>query len=311
MRTAAGHYIPEFYLKGFTEKKGLLWVHEKNASPRSSTPKREANQPDYYALSHASLDDDALERMYARAESVVAPAMSKSRNPLFALTDQDAGNVRAFVALSFTRVPHFIDFLKESQITLAKKLASKRAQRSTKFVETVAEMNQRFGTDIDPEEARRTFIEQDYDLTHKNNDFALASMLRANQQIMRILVEEFEHDLLYAPDGSNFITTDSPVMTLINQRNGSALFGVGFAHRQTEVFYPLNKRAAMHLRRDATRQKIHISSARVDQINRALMGWGQRSMYAPCGHRRLGRLFSQYAGAIRFGKTALLHPRSD
>lgn len=308
MRTAAGHYIPEFYLKGFTEGKGLLWVHEKQASPRASSPKREANQPDYYALSHASLDTDALEKMYARAESIVAPAICKSRNPLFVMKDDDAGNIRAFIALSFTRVPHFIDFLKESQLVLAKKLAAKQAQKDTRFIEIVAEINQRFGTEIDPEEARRTFVEGDYHLAHRNNDFALSSMLRANAKIMRILVEEFEHDLLYAPEGSQFITTDSPVMTLINQGDGSALFGVGFAHQQTEVFYPLNKRAAMHLRRDATRKKIHISSARVDQINRALMGWGQRYMYASSGHRRLGRLFSQYAGAVRFGKTALLHP---
>jgi Protein of unknown function (DUF4238) len=309
MRSAAGHYIPEFYLKGFTEKKGLLWVHEKHATPRASSPKREANQPDYYAITSEALESDALERMYSRTESIVAPAISKSRNPLFRLTDNDAANIRAFIALSFTRVPHFIDFVKESQIKLAKSLAAKSARQDEKFDETVSEINKRFGTHIDPDEARNVFLKGDYELSHKNNDFALASMMRVTQQIMRILVEEFEHDLLYAPEGCSFITTDSPVITLINQRDGSAFFGSGFAHQQTEVFYPLNKRAAMHLRRGATRQKLYVSSSRVDQINLALMGWGQRFMYASSDNRRLGRLFSQYAGAIKFGQTALLHPR--
>ncbi|WP_158943372.1 DUF4238 domain-containing protein [Granulicella sp. S190] len=307
MRSAAGHYIPEFYLKGFTEKKGLLWVHEKYAAPRASTPKREANKPDYYALSHEALDSDALEKMYSRTESIVAPAILKSRNPLFLMTDEDAGNIRAFIALSFTRVPHFIDFVKESQIELAKKLAADIARKDTKFEETVAKVNERFGTRIDTDEARETFVKGDYELSHKNNDFALASVMRVTQKIIRILVEEFEHDLLYAPEGSSFITTDTPVMTLINQRDGSALFGPGFAHQQTEVFFPLNKRAAMHLRRGATRQKLHVSASRVDEINRALMGWGQSFMYASSGNRRIGRLFTQYAGAIKFGKTALLH----
>jgi hypothetical protein len=309
MRSAAGHYIPEFYLQGFTEKKGLLWVHEKNGSPRASTPKREANQPDYYALSNDATDSDALEKMYARTESIVAPAISKSRNSLFLMNDEDAGNIRAFVALSFTRVPHFIDFVKKTQIELTKKLAAKSARQDQKFEETVAKVNERYGTQINPDEARDIFLKGDYELSHKNNDFALASMMRVTQKIIQILVEEFEHDLLYAPKDSSFITTDSPVMTLINEGDGSALFGPGFAHQRTEVIFPLNKRAAMHLWRGATRQKLYVSPSRVDEINRALMGWGQSCMYASSGNRRIGRLFTQYAGTIKFGKTALLHPR--
>jgi len=308
MRSAAGHYIPEFYLKGFTEKKGLLWVHERSVAPRSSSPKREANQPDYYAFSHKSLQTDSLEKMYSKTESIVAPAISKSRNPLFLMTDQDAGNIRAFIALTFTRVPHFIDFVRENQVQAAKIFATKKVLQDQNFNETVSTINERFGTSINPDEARDIITTGKYELLHKNNDFVLASMLNQAKHIMQILVEDFDHDLLYSPIGSSFVTTDNPVMTLINQHNGNALFGSGFAHPQTEVFYPLNKRVGIHLRRGATRQKLHISASRVNQINRALMGWGQRFMYASIGDRRIGRLFTQYAGKIQYGKTAFLHP---
>ena len=308
MCSADGHYIPEFYLKGFTERKGLLWIHEKHAAPRASTPKLEANKPDFYAIANQAIDRDALEKMYSKTESVVARAISKSRNPQFEMTDDDAGNIRAFAALSFTRVPHFIDYVKEAQLSLAKTLLSKAAQNENLFNAKVREINQRFGNVIDADEARQTLRTGDYDLAYKDNDYVLASVMRVSLEIIRILVTEFEHDLLYAPEGSNFITTDSPVMTLINQHDGSALFGVGFAYQHTEVLYPLNKRVAILLRRGARRQKLHVSASRVDLINRGLMRWGQRFMYAPMGDRRLGRLFTQYAGTIKFGKTALLNP---
>jgi hypothetical protein len=311
MPNAAGHYLPEFYLKGFTERKGLLWVHEKHLAPRASTPKHEANKPDFYAITSKELDPDALEKMYAKTETVVARPISKSRNLQFTMTDEDAGNIRAFAGLSFTRVPHFIDFVSSTQVDLAKKLLRRSASDAKKFYETAREVEQRTGVKLNVEETPQLLLQGNYDLLHKSNNFALASMLQTTQTIMNILVSEFEHDLLYAPEESAFITTDSPVMTLIDYRNGEAGFGFGFAHPDTEVFYPLNKRVVIHLRRGALRRKIQISSSRVDSINRALMAWGQQFMYASSGHRRLGRLFSQHAGAVKFGKTALLPPASN
>src|SRR5947209_17314037 len=44
---SAHHYLPRFYLKGFTEKK-QLWVYEKGKPPRASKPKYEAQRENYY-----------------------------------------------------------------------------------------------------------------------------------------------------------------------------------------------------------------------------------------------------------------------
>jgi Protein of unknown function (DUF4238) len=47
-KAKAQHYIPKFYLKGFTDKQGKLWVCEKFKPVRDSKPKLEAHRPDYY-----------------------------------------------------------------------------------------------------------------------------------------------------------------------------------------------------------------------------------------------------------------------
>ncbi len=45
------HYLPQFYLKNFTDVKGLLWVFDRDAKEyRQQTPKNIAVQRDYYAV---------------------------------------------------------------------------------------------------------------------------------------------------------------------------------------------------------------------------------------------------------------------
>lgn len=45
---AEHHYVPKFYLKGFTGRNGVLSVHERHKPPRASKPKDEANRENYY-----------------------------------------------------------------------------------------------------------------------------------------------------------------------------------------------------------------------------------------------------------------------
>jgi hypothetical protein len=41
----AQHYIPNFYLNGFTDRSRVLWVYEKFKPLRASKPKNEATSP--------------------------------------------------------------------------------------------------------------------------------------------------------------------------------------------------------------------------------------------------------------------------
>ena len=67
----AQHYIPNFYLKGFTDKAGTLWVYEKFNPMRASTPKKEAHRPDYYTHEENGQRDETAENMLKVIESRV------------------------------------------------------------------------------------------------------------------------------------------------------------------------------------------------------------------------------------------------
>jgi hypothetical protein len=67
----AQHYVPNFYLKGFTDRNGSLWVYEKSQPPRQSKPKHEAHRPDYYTHTDTGERDESIEDLLEKVESQV------------------------------------------------------------------------------------------------------------------------------------------------------------------------------------------------------------------------------------------------
>ncbi len=81
--TKAQHYIPKFYLKGFTDNQGALWVYEKFKPLRESKPKKEAHRPDYYSHIEKGERDETAEDALKIVESQVAPTIRKLANPQY------------------------------------------------------------------------------------------------------------------------------------------------------------------------------------------------------------------------------------
>src|SRR5690349_313567 len=99
------HYIPKLYLKGFTDKNGVLWVYEKFKPIRASTPRDEAHRPDYYTHSETGERDESVEGVLEKVESRVAPVLRKLANSQYVLTPENASHLIAFVSFMFARVP--------------------------------------------------------------------------------------------------------------------------------------------------------------------------------------------------------------
>src|SRR5580692_8930814 len=81
----AQHYIPKFYLKGFTDKQGRLWVCERFKGIRASKPKKEAHRPDYYTVSEEGQRNETAEDILKDVESRAAPIICKLANWPFRL----------------------------------------------------------------------------------------------------------------------------------------------------------------------------------------------------------------------------------
>src|SRR6267154_2574190 len=102
----AHHYVPKFYLKGFTDKK-VLWVYEQGKTLRESKPKAEAHRENFYTYDDNGYPDNRIEKSLSSAESVVAPIFRKIANPQFQMSDDERTSLFVFVAMTFVRVPAF------------------------------------------------------------------------------------------------------------------------------------------------------------------------------------------------------------
>jgi uncharacterized protein DUF4238 len=304
------HYVPRFYLKGFTDKSKVLWVCEQGKPIRPSNPKHEAHRPDYYTHQEEGERDTTAEDVLKQAESVVAPTVRKLANPQFELTPKAQGDLYFFVALMFARVPAWRDYLDQLFSKTSKKAHVDFAKSKEKFYESMERFEKERGTSLgmEYEELRQFVLSGKYIIEQTSVRYKLGTMFQSALSIVEML-REFDYDLLYTPPKTFFMTSDCPVLTILRQPNNTAYVGAGFGWPETEVYFPLNKRVCLKLRRKIRRTNRLMEQGEVDNLNRAFMAAATRYLYTSQRLRKTARLFDEFGCKSRAGTNAfMLHP---
>jgi hypothetical protein len=307
-KAADHHYVPKFYLKGFTDKQGSLWVYEKGTNaPRESTPKKEGHRENYYTFTDRGFPDDSTEKMLSKVESMVAPVMKKLANPLFKMSEVQRSELYSFVALTFVRVPAYREFIDTQAAKMAQRFVQSCAMDREKFYAVVQAYEAETGQPLGDQEKLREFAaSNNYSMTQRSAGYNLLLTFQSCIAVSEVLESEYRHDIYYAPADSFFMTCDNPVTTIEPDTDGTAWVGMGVGRPRTEILFPLNKRACMILRRSGRETQIRASSHRTRQINEMMMGVAQRCVYAPAGYRRLSRIFNERGFRIKYGENAFL-----
>ncbi len=303
----AQHYIPRFYLKGFTDKQRKLWVCEKFKPIRESKPKDEAHRPDYYSHSERGERDETVEDTLEEIESKAAPAILKLANPQSTPTKKQMGHVYLFTAFMFARVPSWRENLDRLFSRVAKERHVRIASDKEGFHKMCADMERQTGQPLgmDVEEMRRYILRGEYEIVQSSKAYNLRSMFESALSVAQTL-QEFSYEVLYAPQGHFFLTSDCPVFTLLPEGNKQASIGMGFGWPKVLVHFPLNKRACLRLRRGVEPAAVGIGEYDLGQINRVTMANATKYLYSPEGHRRISRLFDQWGCKIEAGKNAYM-----
>jgi hypothetical protein len=303
----AQHYIPHFYLKGFTDRSGKLWVYERFKPLRASTPKDEAHKPDYYTHSEKGYRDETAETTLEAIESQAARPVCKLANPQFTPSSEQMGYVYLFVALMFARVPSWRENLDKILGKLIREFELRNATDREKFHKLCADMERDTGKPLgmDYEKLRQYVLKGEYEIRQGSTAFNLGSMFESALGIAKEL-QNYGNEVLYAPKGLYFLTSDSPVFTVQPDGNGQATIGLGFGWPRVLVHFPLNKRACLRLTRGVDPAIIKISESHVERINRITMANATKCLYAPEGYRKVSRLFDQWGCKIEPGKNAFM-----
>jgi hypothetical protein len=305
----AQHYIPKFYLKGFTDKRGSLWVCERFKGIRESKPKKEAYRPDYYTLSEEGQRNETAEDILKQVESKAAPIICKLANPQYTLTPENASHVIMFLAFLFARVPSWRENLNNMAVQLAWKMLQREVNDKEKFHKTCAEIEKQQGKSLgDFEKLREDVLNRRFDI-EQSESHNLGSMCLSACSIAKQLAT-MNYQAFYAPQGKFFVTSDAPVWTLLPDGTGEATVGMGFGWENVEVYCPLNKRTCFRLKNGTKPMGRIIEEGRVDEINRVTMATAAQHLYSSEGHRRIARLFDERGCKVQVGKNAFMpHPQ--
>jgi hypothetical protein len=314
----AHHYLPVFYLKGFTAEtlkdKGFLWVYGKGKTPRRSKPENEAHERDLYSFEDDEGErHDHAEEALPGIESVVAPLFRAIEGGYYDFHPHDWEGLTYFMALMWLRGPTGADFvnrLYEQATEFALKKQAENADEFAKFYQRYLESSGT-KTKVTADELRDFILSDKGKIEQKNHGFTLKLMFEGVPRISSILIKK-RWTVLISNDDQFFCTSDHPVFTFLPDtpgRPGTGSIGAGFEWPAVEVYFPLNRRQCLVLGNRARHKVRQIPSGYVREINKFMMVGARRFLYAAEKNGAMEALFNKVGCKSVPGKTSFMREK--
>jgi hypothetical protein len=226
------HYLPQFYLKGFSLNEGKrIWVYDKKENRKYPTQVRStANETGFYSTESGSTK---VEQYLANSiENLANPVLAKIRNRQ-EITQQDKHLLSDYIVTMMKRVPQSKEIQKRRAPIVAEKV---QAELSASFAAMYAE---REGSH---ELVQTLEIESKEILDRYVNDFPKDVWLKTiPPEMTPRLVYCFRTMtwvFLVSDDGPVFLTCDDPVCFFR---------GMGIGKPESEVTFPISSDIALWL----------------------------------------------------------------
>lgn len=280
------HYIPQFYLAGFTssgKKDGYLWVFDtSNGNIFKSKPRNVGKQKDFYKLDINEIDNNIVEYTFAMIEDGTAPIIKNIIKNNELPKGEDFKILIYFLALLAMRTPAFRNTISNLLRDIARKTAEISLSTKERF-ESIQMQMIKDGYDINDElsyEEMREFIFSDrYDIKVSKSwqiywiletvDIILPMLHKRNWSLVKI------HDLSFG----NFICSDRPVSLTWIYETG-AFLPPGFALRETIVLMPLNRSLMLAGTFENIKKKARASLKTIADLNSRICFNTERFIYA-------------------------------
>jgi hypothetical protein len=213
------HYLPEFYLAGFTidgQRSTSFTVFDRDrAQFRFQTPKNTAVTGYYYAVEDETTGEKSMhvEELLAEVETETEPVIKKleaRETP----TDEEKECLALFCALLHTRVPQFDRAIQEMMDGGIKEV-NRRFYSSVDDVKRHQEEWQQETQrepGLSPEEAFRMIQEGDYKVVEPRQNI-IKLMLELSAQLAELFLT-MDWAIGHAPPGMSLLLTDSPLLLI-------------------------------------------------------------------------------------------------
>jgi hypothetical protein len=280
------HYIPEFYLKGFTSsgsKDDYLWVLDLEEKKLwKAKPENVAHQRDFYRAELPDVDPDTLEKALGKIESEAATVVKTIIDKRTLPEGEDFIILINLVALMAARVPRFRSIFSEPLEKIHKFMLKMVVATPERWKATIERMKRDGRMSEDEEtsyENMKRFVESDnYEIVIDQN-WHLKTLIDSVDIIIPLLLERKWSLIIVEDEANEFICSDSPV-ALSWTKPMPAFSGPGFGMENTELTMPLNKHIALVARFEGEPQDLMAPKETIAKLNSRTGMHAQRFIYS-------------------------------
>ncbi len=247
------HTIPRFYLEQFADanrrrgKPGNVWVYEKGKPPRQASTKAQGYENGYFAFVHSNgTRDESFETQLAKLEDRCNDELICAKSKLFDLRMLIHRTTLAFyMGLLFARSTSRRKFSAGNWAKL--KGSFSQLQFNVDYVQdTAAHFSESTGEVVTPDQIRLMIRKQAQQCSDKEligNAFIQDLLFHA--EVMKAELIPRAWQVWHAPTGTEFVTSDTPVVTFVKLKEDSWHPGHGFRKPGVVVAFPLAHSACL------------------------------------------------------------------
>lgn len=307
------HIVPRFYLEQFANpanrkgKPGNVWVYEKDKKPRPSSTKAQGYENGYFAYVRPDgLRDESFETHLAKMEDRCNDALVCAKSHLYDLNSLAHKNELGFyVGLLFARSTARRKFSAGNWAKLQEPFA--QLEFDDDYVrDTAAHFSESTGETVTPERIREMIRKQAATFSQKEmtgNKFIEDLMFHADALKAELVQRPWQ--VLKAPVGAEFVTSDNPVVTFIKLREDLWHPGHGFRKPGVVVAFPLATTACLTVG-VAGREFQEVDADTVKRMNEVIVSSADRFVYSKTDSQEISNMVNTIGGWSIPGKTAFL-----
>lgn len=269
------HYLPRFYLDGFTTD-GLVAVYDREKNEvRKQQPKDTAVIGHFYTMEDAAgrrrFEIEALLSEYESKASPVIKKLAAKGN----ITADERSDLAIFMALGAMRTPDIVQSLQLMNSDMTLEMA-KRIYADVDRVEADLRLNPAYAGKSDEEvrveaEAMVNLVQTDGLSVTTNEKWAVGMAIKMSLAVAPTFAGRDWVIVHRDNDRKSFVTTDAPVVLTTTEPRESSIYGIGFGNADALVAFPLTQSCVlMMLGSEGDFRHIEVSADKMRKANLAM-----------------------------------------
>jgi hypothetical protein len=256
------HYLPQFYLAGFTEAGGF-WVFDRTKKEiRWQTPINTALQSHYYAVQdkdghwNSQIETELLSRVDSDAKPVIAKL---DAGELIDTREKEALSI--FIGYLLNRVPDFEKGINTIESYMCKRVMNMVYSSVERTRAVMERMEKKTGEklDITPEELIEFHKSDQYEIIiHRNA--SLKAMLDSSVDLANYF-RQMNWAIWHCQGETSFVTSDNPFVLVPPPNHHNSFYGVGILTPGAIKIVPLTKRSCLFMTDHGT-SLMHLEASR-------------------------------------------------